>query len=55
MYLIHKKGLTLLAVKLRRQMESQNVKDTVRQIFTEYLNAKRRIENVFKKTKIDKL
>mgnify|MGYP002964059013 FL=1 len=28
-----------MAVKLRRQMESQNVKDTVRQIFTEYLNA----------------
>ena len=38
-FAFHKKGLTLLAVKLRRQMESQNVKDTVRQIFTEYLNA----------------
>ena len=39
-FAFRKKGLTLLAVKnCAAKMESQNVKDTVKQIFTEYLNA----------------
>ena len=36
-FAFHKKGLTLFDANFVLMMETQNVKDTVRQIFTEYL------------------
>ena len=38
-FAFHKKGLTLSALIYTTSMDDQNVKDTVRQIFTEYLTA----------------